>query len=89
MEKMYRSKTFFKMAGRKMHTPHPTLLDPPLAIRYKNHQKSPAYFSYLAQLVLLFFTKRQSPEERTVEGVAQRPPLPPHKYAPDSTTSIS
>ena len=55
-----------------MHTPHPTPLDPPLAISYKNHQKSLAYFSHLAPLI---FTKRQSQTERTRGGVAQRPPL--------------
>ena len=42
-----------------MHTPHPTPLYP-LAISYRNYQKSPAYFSYLAPLVLFFFTERQS-----------------------------
>ena len=39
-----------------MLTPHPT----PLAISYRKHQKSLAYFSHLAPLVLLFFTERQS-----------------------------
>ena len=43
-----------------MHTPHPTPLDPTLAISYRNHQKSLAYFSHLTPLVLFFFTKRQS-----------------------------
>ena len=47
-------KLFFKVAGGRMHTPHAT----PLAISYKNHQKSLAYFSHLAPLVLFFFTKR-------------------------------
>ena len=56
MEKLYTSKTFLKMAGGRMHTPHPT----PLAINYRNHQKSLAYFSQLAPLVLFFFAKRQS-----------------------------
>ena len=35
-------------------------LDPPLAISCKNHPNSLAYFSHLAPLILLFFTKRQS-----------------------------
>ena len=35
-------------------------LDPPLAVSYRNYQKSMAYFSYLAQLILFLFTKRQS-----------------------------
>ena len=34
MEKFYASKTFLKMAGGKMHTPHPTLL----AISYRTEQ---------------------------------------------------
>ena len=45
MEKLYwpTSKTFSKMADERMHTPHPTSLDQPLAIRYNNHKKSVAY----------------------------------------------
>ena len=46
MEKLYTSKTFLKMAAGRMHTPHPTPLDPPLAINYKNHKKSLVYFSH-------------------------------------------
>ena len=53
IEKLYASKTFLKMAGGRMHTPQ----DPPLAISYRNHQKSLAYFSYLAPLVLFFLLK--------------------------------
>ena len=60
MEKLYTSKAFLKMAGGKMHTPHPTPLDPSLAISYRNHQKSLAYFSHLAPLILFFFAKKQS-----------------------------
>ena len=41
------SKAFLKMAGGRMHTPHPTPLYPPLAISCRNHQKSVAYFSHL------------------------------------------
>ena len=48
------------MAGGRMHTPHPISLDPAMAINYGNHQKSLAYFSHLAPLVLFFFTKMQS-----------------------------
>ena len=51
--KFYASKTFLKMAGGRMHTPHST----PLAVSYRNHQKSQAYFSHLALLILFFFTK--------------------------------
>ena len=48
------------MAGGKMHTFHPTSLDPPQVISYRNHQKNLAYFSHLAPLVLFYFTKRPS-----------------------------
>ena len=48
------------MAGGKMHAPHPTPLYPPLAMSCRNHQKSLAYFSHWAPLILyFFFTKRQ------------------------------
>ena len=60
MEKLYTSKTFSRMAGGRMHTSHPNPLDPPLAISYGNHQKSLAYFSHSAPLILFFFTERQS-----------------------------
>ena len=45
------------MAGGRIHAPHPTSLYPPLAISYKNHQKSMAYFSHLALLILFFLLK--------------------------------
>ena len=60
MEKLITSKTFMKMASGRMHTPHLTSLDPPLAISYRHHQKSLAHFSHLASLIGYFFTKRQS-----------------------------
>ena len=43
MEKLYASKAFLKMTGGRMHTPHPTPLYPPLAISYRNYQKSLGY----------------------------------------------
>ena len=70
MEELCTSKTFLKMAER-MHTPHFTPLDPPLTISCRSHQKSLAYFSHLAPLVLLFFTKRQSQKSG---AMAQCPP---------------
>ena len=73
--KFYASKTFLKMAGGRMHTPHST----PLAVSYRNHQKSQAYFSHLALLILFFFTKKQSQK-----GGAMAQSLPP-KYALVST----
>ena len=60
MEKLYTSKKFLKLAGGRMRIPHRTPLDPPLAISYGNHQKSLAYFSHLAPLVLFFFINRLS-----------------------------
>ena len=57
----YTSKTFLKMAGRRMHTPHFTSLDPLLAISYKNYQKSLAHFSHLAPSASFFLTKRRNP----------------------------
>ena len=61
MEKLFTSKRFSKMAGGRICIPLILpLLDPPLAISYKNHQKSLACFSCLAPLLLLWFTKRQS-----------------------------
>ena len=63
MEKLYTPKTFSKMAGGRMHTPHPFPLNPPLVISYKNHRKSQAYFSHYAPLYLFFFTERQSQKE--------------------------
>ena len=55
MQKLYTSKKFLKMGGRKMHNPHPTPLDPSLATSHRNHQNSLAYFSHLAPLVFLFY----------------------------------
>ena len=78
MEKLYTSKAFLKMAGGRMHTFHPTHLDPPLVISYRNHQKSLAYFSPLASLVLFFFIKKAESKGGTM---AQCPP----KYVPAGT----
>ena len=78
MEKLYSSKKFLKMAGGRMHTPHSTSLDPPMAISYRNHSKSVAYFSHLAPLLLFVFTK--SRVQRGV-GHGSGTMLPP-KYAP-------
>ena len=43
------------MADGRMHNPHPTPLYLPLAISYKNHQKSLTYFSHLTPLIVLFY----------------------------------
>ena len=62
------------MAGERMHSAHFSFspLDAPLAISYRNHQKSLAYFSHLAPLV--FFTKRQSQNSKW-EGGRHNGPL--------------
>ena len=57
MEKLYTSNAFLKMAGGRMHTFHPAPLYTPLAISYRNHQKSLAYFSHLVPLILFFLLK--------------------------------
>ena len=57
MEKLYTSKTFLKIVGGRMYSPHPTPLYPPLAISYRNYQKGLAYFSHLTPLVLFFLLK--------------------------------
>ena len=58
MEKLYASKTFLKwLVGGCIPLIYP------LAISYENHQKSLAYFSHLAPLILIFFTKRRSQKE--------------------------
>ena len=82
MEKLYTLKTFLKMAGGRMHTLHPTSLYPPLAISYRNYQKSVAYFSPLAPLILFFFTKRQSQNRGAMRQ------CPPPTYAPGYTIKI-
>ena len=84
MEKLYTSKAFLKMADGRMHIPHPTPLDPPLAICYRNHQMSLAYFSDLAPLNLFYFTERQSQK-----GGGGAWPNGPSKYAPAYVCSIS
>ena len=47
-----------KMTGGRMDTPHSIPLDPSLAISCANDRKSLVYFSRLAPLILLFFTKK-------------------------------
>ena len=76
MEKLYTSYTFLKMAGGKMHTPYPISLYPPPAICYRNHQKSLAYFSHLAPLILCFLLKGRV--RRGGEGALLNAPSPPY-----------
>ena len=57
MKKLYTSKTLLKMAGGRMHIPHPSPRDPLMAISYRNHQKSLAYFNHLAPLILVFLLR--------------------------------
>ena len=74
MEKLYTSKTFLKMAGGRRHYSHPTSLDPPLAISYKHHQNSLAYFSCLT-LVCSFLLKDRM--KRNGQGGRWHNALPP------------
>ena len=62
-EKIVYIKNIFENSWWKMHTPHPTPLDTPLAISYRNHQKSLAYFSHLAPFILFFYQKTESKRE--------------------------
>ena len=56
------------MAAGRMHSPYPPPgFDPRFpAISYGNHQKSVAYFSHLAPLILFIFTKRRSQKGGTM-----------------------
>ena len=62
------------MAGGRMHIPHPTPLYPPLAISYRNYQKSLAYFSHLAPLILILLLKGRVKRPKGGHGSMQ--PLP-------------
>ena len=68
MEKFYTSITFLIMASGTVGgcIPYPSSypLDPSLAISYRNHQKSLAYFSHLAYQLYSFLPKRQSQKGR-------------------------
>ena len=62
-------------------------LDPLLAISYRNHQKSLAYFSHLAPLVLFFFTKSWGRKRGWAWPNA--PPTPPPIKTPLPPTQAS
>ena len=72
--KIVRIKNIFKNGWWEEAYPSFYPKEPSLAISYKNHPKSLAYFSHLAPLILLFFTKRQSQKERTGRGDGTKPP---------------
>ena len=72
MVKLYTSKTLLKMAGGRMHTSHTNPLNPSLAVSYRNHQKSLAYFNHLVPLVLFFFSKKH----RQQGGLGTMPAVP-------------
>ena len=62
MEKLYKSKTFLKMAGGRMHTPHPTHLDLPLNInKLQKPSKKPGIFTLLIRPTCIIFFTTQSP----------------------------
>ena len=77
MEKLYISKTFLKMTGGRMHTPHPTYL-PVSASGHKLQKPSKKFgiFQSLGTINFVLFTKRQS---QRGEG---REHGPPPKYVP-------
>ena len=55
MEKLYASKAkFLKMAGGRMHAPHPTPLYPPLAISYRT-SKEPGIYQSLGTINFVLF----------------------------------
>ena len=67
MKKLYTSKAFSKTPGVRMHIAYPsypTPLGPSLAISYKNHQKSQAYFSHLAPLIFVNFLLKDKVKKR-------------------------
>ena len=60
---MVHQKHFLKWQVGDIQYPSSYFLDPSLAISYKNHQISLAYFSHLEPLTLIFVTKRQESRE--------------------------
>ena len=60
MEKLYASKTFLKMAGGRMHIPHPTPLDSPLTISYRTIKRIWHISVTFGTISIVLFTKRQS-----------------------------
>ena len=71
MEKLYSSKTFLKMAGGRMHAPHPIPLNPPLVISHRNQC---GIFQSLDSINFVLFTKKQS--QKGKGGMEQCPPAP-------------
>ena len=73
MEKLYTgtSKNFSKMAGKKMHTLHPTLWIRPWPLATKPSKES-GILQSLGTIILFFFTKRQSQKRGTWHNA---PPL--------------
>ena len=71
MEKLYTSKTLLKMAGGRMHTPHSTPLDPPLANGHKLQKpsKKPGVFQSLDTINFFIFLLKG--RVKRGEGMAQ------------------
>ena len=57
MKKLYASKTLLKIAGWRMHTPHSTPLDLPLAYGHKLQKpsKEPSVFQSLGTINFVIF----------------------------------
>ena len=77
MEKLYTSKTFLKMAGGRMHTPHPNPPHPPLANGHKLQKpsKESGMFQPLSTISFFFLLKGRV---KRGGGHGKMPP----KYAP-------
>ena len=73
-EKIVSIENIFENGWRKDAYPSSYPLDPHLAISYRNHHMSLAYFSHLAPSVLFFLTEKQSQKG---EGVMAQCPPPP------------
>ena len=80
MEKLYTSKTFLKMAGGRMHAPHPTPRSAPGHKQQKPSKESGIFLSF-GTIFVLFYEKSESKGGT----VAQCPP----KYAPDNEQGIT
>ena len=76
MEKLYTSKAFLKMAGGRMHTPHPTPGSVPGRKLQKPSKESGILQSLGTVNFVLFYKKAQSKRE----DYGPMPPCPP-KYA--------
>ena len=78
MEKLLTSKTFLKMAGGRMHTPHPTPLDPPPGHKLQKPSKKSGIFQSLGTIIFVLFLLKS----RVKRGGGGHGTMAPPKYAP-------